>query len=151
MAGGHRYPYALGGKPGQVAVPDVTCCGYPPPGGCMPYSVTVACGGLIVCMADRPLGNSVGETGWPWGTCVASAPGTSGPGDVAVSPTSGELLCLPPLPGGRSRRVALSPAVKIVTWLILPVVICLSQRLSHASLSISNLYCETANGSLYQS
>jgi hypothetical protein len=27
---------------------------------------------------------------------------------------------------------------KVVTWLILPVVICLSQRLSHASLSISN-------------
>ena len=27
--------------------------------------------------------------------------------------------------------------VTIVTWLILPVVICLSQRLSHASLSIS--------------
>ncbi|EHK48567.1 hypothetical protein TRIATDRAFT_55198, partial [Trichoderma atroviride IMI 206040] len=26
----------------------------------------------------------------------------------------------------------------IVTWLILPVVICLSQRLSHACLSISN-------------
>ncbi|KAJ9480705.1 hypothetical protein VN97_g12830 [Penicillium thymicola] len=37
-----------------------------------------------------------------------------------------------------------------VTWLILPVVICLSQRLSHACLSISNLYCETANGSLNQ-
>ena len=54
---------------------------------------------------------------------------------------------------------------KIVTWLILPVVICLSQRLSHVSitvqpsttrtlltfpqacLSISNLYGETANGS----
>ena len=31
----------------------------------------------------------------------------------------------------RSRRT-------IVTWLILPVVICLSQRLSHACLSISN-------------
>jgi hypothetical protein len=30
------------------------------------------------------------------------------------------------------------PASKIVTWLILPVVICLSQRLSHACLSISN-------------
>ncbi|KAJ6063512.1 hypothetical protein N7499_012192 [Penicillium canescens] len=30
------------------------------------------------------------------------------------------------------------------------VVICLSQRLSHACLSISNLYCETANGSLNQ-
>ena len=40
--------------------------------------------------------------------------------------------------------------VKIVTWLILPVVICLSQRLSHACLSISNLYGETANGSLNQ-
>ena len=36
------------------------------------------------------------------------------------------------------------------TWLILPVVICLSQRLSHACLSISNLYGETANGSLNQ-
>ena len=27
-----------------------------------------------------------------------------------------------------------NPGVKIVTWLILPVVICLSQRLSHVSL-----------------
>ena len=36
------------------------------------------------------------------------------------------------------------------TWLILPVVICLSQRLSHACLSIYSLYCETANGSLNQ-
>lgn len=38
----------------------------------------------------------------------------------------------------------------IVTWLILPVVICLSQRLSHACLSINTLYCETADGSLNQ-
>ena len=37
----------------------------------------------------------------------------------------------------------------IVTWLILPVVICLSQRLSHACLSVNNSY-ETANGSLNQ-
>ena len=37
-----------------------------------------------------------------------------------------------------------------VTWLILPVVICLSQRLSHACLSINILYCETAYSSLYQ-
>jgi hypothetical protein len=29
------------------------------------------------------------------------------------------------------------PSWKVVTWLILPVVICLSQRLSHASLSIN--------------
>ena len=41
-------------------------------------------------------------------------------------------------------------ARKAVTWLILPVVICLSQRLSHACLSINCLYCETANGSLNQ-
>ena len=40
--------------------------------------------------------------------------------------------------------------LRIVIWLILPVVICLSQRLSHACLSISNLYSETANGSLNQ-
>ena len=49
----------------------------------------------------------------------------------------------------RSLRVC-DRTLKIVTWLILPVVICLSQRLSHACLSISNLYGETANGSLNQ-
>ena len=37
-------------------------------------------------------------------------------------------------PDGEARR-GLRPA--IVTWLILPVVICLSQRLSHACLSIN--------------
>ncbi|KAK4193979.1 hypothetical protein QBC40DRAFT_302520, partial [Triangularia verruculosa] len=36
------------------------------------------------------------------------------------------------------RAVGLHPRRTIVTWLILPVVICLSQRLSHACLSISN-------------
>ena len=41
------------------------------------------------------------------------------------------------LVGAASGRGRLS-ALKIVTWLILPVVICLSQRLSHACLSISN-------------
>ena len=43
-----------------------------------------------------------------------------------------------------------TPYQRVVTWLILPVVICLSQRLSHACLSINNLYGETANGSLNQ-
>ena len=38
----------------------------------------------------------------------------------------------------------------IAIWLILPVVIRLSQRLSHACLSINRLYCETAYGSLNQ-
>ena len=49
-----------------------------------------------------------------------------------------------------SRTRANRVSVSVVTWLILPVVICLSQRLSHACLSISNLYSETANGSLIQ-
>ena len=47
-------------------------------------------------------------------------------------------------PGGRGTWVSVDVASvaahcskKIVTWLILPVVICLSQRLSHACLSIT--------------
>jgi hypothetical protein len=40
------------------------------------------------------------------------------------------------LPQGRGDD-SLSPCLEIVTWLILPVVICLSQRLSHACLSIN--------------
>jgi hypothetical protein len=36
------------------------------------------------------------------------------------------------------------------TWLILPVVICLSQRLSHARLSSGLFGGETANGSIHQ-
>jgi hypothetical protein len=51
---------------------------------------------------------------------------------------------------GASRRLCLALALKVAIWLILPVVICLSQRLSHACLSINCLYCETANGSLNQ-
>lgn len=39
---------------------------------------------------------------------------------------------------GALRRPVGHPRRTIVTWLILPVVICLSQRLSHACLSISN-------------
>jgi hypothetical protein len=60
------------------------------------------------------------------------------------SPLAGHGGCSPsPPPTGRR-------GVKVVTWLILPVVICLSQRLSHACLSISKIYSETANGSLNQ-
>ena len=43
------------------------------------------------------------------------------------------------------------PSAHVSTWLILPVVICLSQRLSHACPSINYLlYGETADGSLNQ-
>lgn len=41
-----------------------------------------------------------------------------------------------------------SPTMTAVTWLILPVVICLSQRLSHACLSTNFRHSEAANGSL---
>jgi hypothetical protein len=84
-----------------------------------------------------------------WEPVVAIAPGTSGSGTALWHPPTWKLLCLYLFRGLTNGLTA--GGVKIVTWLILPVVICLSQRLSHACLSISNLYCETANGSLNQS
>lgn len=51
---------------------------------------------------------------------------------------------------GSQLQLCVHARIKAATWLILPVVICLSQRLSHACLSINCLYCETANGSLNQ-
>lgn len=53
--------------------------------------------------------------------------------------------------GGRPVRFGArpSPPPKIVTWLILPVVICLFQGLSHACLRITALQ-ESAHGSLHQ-
>jgi hypothetical protein len=66
------------------------------------------------------------------------------PGYVRGPPFTGSLFCL-------FIRVPFFLAfITIAIWLILPVVIRSSQRLSHACLSISTLYCETANGSLYQ-
>ena len=103
---------------------------------------------------DRPRGNSVGATGWPGGLSwlrPGALPG--GARAAALPPTSN----YPEHPLGGGLRLGVNAPsrvcdrpLKIVTWLILPVVICLSQRLSHACLSISNLYCETANGSLNQ-
>ena len=77
--------------------------------------------------------------------------GASGLGDRAsVRPPTFETILGPP--GGPFDGPGSVPGRQntVVTWLILPVVICLSQRLSHACLSISNLYGETANGSLNQ-
>jgi hypothetical protein len=113
---------------------------------------------------------SVRWTGWrgtQWGQMdkqlepvVASAPGDDCFGSAACgvacwgfppayktlqSTISNTLPCF-----GRASLTPHGRRVKIVTWLILPVVICLSQRLSHACLSISNIYRETANGSLNQ-
>ena len=76
---------------------------------------------------------------------VASVTGRVRPLLVKATPTWFITTFYPPSGGscrGRGgvslRRSRPDPACKIVTWLILPVVICLSQRLSHACLSISN-------------
>jgi hypothetical protein len=88
--------------------------------------------------ALRPttLGNSVGAI-----ESVArrrrsyGASGTRGWAAIRRGPTCTVTLTSATLRGGdRSLR----RRFRIVTWLILPVVICLSQRLSHACLSISN-------------
>ena len=105
-----------------------------------------------------PEGLSVGAIGWsrcgpPVRRGVAAGAGRS------FAPSSlTRLHPGVPVPGrfwalarGSTGFAASSPrGVNRDIWLILPVVICLSQRLSHACLSISNLYSETANGSLIQ-
>ena len=92
----------------------------------------------------------------PWGTRWGQMDGPSTDGrphqgalrrgvgrlDTRDVPSGGNYL-LPPFRGrlaaaGASFDVRSPVVFKIVTWLILPVVICLSQRLSHACLSISN-------------
>ena len=103
--------------------------------------------------------------GFQWGqldghVAVPRCAGASPPWPGARSPLPAYLvyiLAFPfrgasgPSPGVRPASAASSPrGGNRDIWLILPVVICLSQRLSHACLSISNLYCETANGSLNQ-
>ena len=132
----------------------MTCGRYPPPVGCMSHYATVPSTRLSVWRTIL-WGTQWGQLDSGKRPVVASLQGR-----VAVDLTgnactqvlaylngqpSRELLC----PSGGS-AVAPATALKIVTWLILPVVICLSQRLSHACLSISNLYGETANGSLNQ-
>ena len=100
-------------------------------------------------VADRSLGNSVGAIGWPVTRTGGFGPGAAlGWGRATVPRPFNH-------PVERSRRALftrgcpVAPGAMIVTWLILPVVICLSQGLSHACLSISNLYRETANGSAH--
>ena len=74
-----------------------------------------------------------------------------------------EPLCSSLLPSAKSLKLGVSVVwsgqtlllhcspsyfMTLATWLILPVAICLSQRLSHACLSTSSHPSETANGSL---
>ena len=86
----------------------------------------------IVCsppLFGRQLGDL--EAGSDW---LSSFVGSAS--DVSTErPWCRILVTNPGRPLGRSAATAFW---RIVTWLILPVVICLSQRLSHACLSISN-------------
>ena len=131
-----------------------------PPGACMSQpgrppdgGSPVPCGGPGV--GENSGGNRDGLRGHVRCAGVVFRGRVSRDTPAMVSPSA----FLPPVgeegPGGGrlgSRCVApgrfVPPEGRI--WLILPVVICLSQRLSHACLSISTLYCETANGSLNQ-
>ena len=85
--------------------------------------------------ASRACGDAPIQLGAPLRACFA-------PARRSVGGAAGRARFAPGIGASRAARQA--------TWLILPVVICLSQRLSHACLSISDLYCETANGSLNQ-
>lgn len=131
-----------GGKPRSVTVDqlaDVTDRRCPPLEG--PMSQSRSCGRLRapasrVSAADRPLRNSVGAIGSPWPSAFSRGFGLR----WGRSPDRNRVITF--CPRCPSRRVPgvrpLRRCLKIVTWLILPVVICLSQRLSHACLSISN-------------
>lgn len=127
--------------------------------------------GPYAAARQRPRGRSDGITcvrtgseGLQWGQLDGRrrSPGTPGAvgaaGRLRVAPSGFTYIHSAP-PGARGPG-AVSPVCAVAggagahqvlgIWLILPVVICLSQRLSHACLSISNLYGETANGSLNQ-
>jgi len=96
-------------------------------------------GGDPAPSADSTLGNSVVAIGWSSGEPRAHAPGEppAGP-DPRIRAPPVELLRASHRGQGRAAPPRGGRPPKIVTWLILPVVICLSQRLSHACLSISN-------------
>ena len=141
----------------QVRVPPSSgacrACGLPP-GACMSQPGRILRGSVRCLWRTGLWGNQWGHYGWLRGPCPVRRAGFRG--RVSYTPLPFHLLLSPQLagrglgapPGLRSRARGVSPEGRI--WLILPVVICLSQRLSHACLSISTLYCETANGSLNQ-
>jgi hypothetical protein len=117
-----------------------------------------ACGSAVVdpsgarpvSVADRPLGNSVGAIGSPGRRTRGFGSGGASGRVAGTRPGDPTDTCYSGPPIGGTPGIASATPETIVTWLILPVVICLSQGLSHACPSISNLYRETANGSLNQ-
>ena len=128
--------YAFGGRPQPPARPQgVGGDGYPPSES--PMSRRVKAPGPDRPRGGRPLGELSG------GNWMGAAPPSSSKRWVAVARVPG------PLPRSKLRVPFRGPSrapppgecgagPRIATWLILPVVICLSQRLSHACPSISN-------------
>ena len=122
----------------SIRLTVLTDGGNPPPEGRMRPGTAVF--GPEYPAADRPLGNSVGAIGWPLGAAprLVGRPERSGVG----SPSPQLRYRDPPLRGlpaaTLGETLGTRVGFRVVTWLILPVVICLSQRLSHACLSISN-------------
>jgi hypothetical protein len=92
-------------------------------------------GQRILPRRTTPWGTRWGQLDGPW-VQLASALAAPRAGFSLESPN----LCNTPPPWGLPcvPSPVACPGFRIVTWLILPVVICLSQRLSHACLSISN-------------
>ena len=153
LADGYHYPKTLGGQPKLVSA-----------SGCDGRLVSsfwgvygAAWAGLRVMKSPTlrrttPWATQWGQLDRSWAPLAATALGVTRAGRWP-SGSRPDLLTNPDPFFMEGCRWSFRPLgrsglpVKIVTWLILPVVICLSQRLSHACLSISNLYGETANGS----
>jgi hypothetical protein len=137
----------FGGKPKPVAaLLGVTGGRYPPSAGYMSHAM-VPLRGHRSRVADQPVGNLVGAIGWRGMSGRSLCSWTSRAGCFGT-PLSVHIDRR--LRAAGPARLSRDVSGTVVTWLILPVVICLSQRLSHACLSISNIYSETANGSLNQ-
>jgi hypothetical protein len=113
-------------------IPCVTRRRFSPPEGCM-QRTCMRWQHRSWLVADHLLGNSVGAI-----ESVACALGTIGASRAATWIASASPCLVKLAPFGGSACVLYVRGLRIVTWLILPVVICLSQRLSHACLSISN-------------
>ena len=111
-----------------------------------PESEVLCPGGNVSEMASLPISDASNGVAthfkcWPWSVLLGSHPGVA-PGSFGADLTRqrahraalGEAFGLVAWP----RRSAANMGKGNATWLILPVVICLSQRLSHACVSINS-------------
>jgi hypothetical protein len=120
----------LGGKPMLITASGVIGGRYPPLAGSMLHGVTAPAPNHLC--SGQPCGELSGGN---WMVVRGLRDSSLGLRAAAM-----RLFASPSVYNStlRGRGRASASPFKIVTWLILPVVICLSQRLSHACLSISN-------------